>query len=391
MPQKEMSPGGDPQQAAGPEGEAPAYLNISATPLMTTWDEVPLWVFKTRKDELDAMTVGADCTDYLTLYYPTSIFLEGSNEAYHVGVKPSQLPCLWVEDPEYHFLIPIPHTGKAREVEEQIKKLMRNLATAARLARSARDLEMIFNQMTAAPLAPPSNRPLWENLIMKNSKLVLILAAVLSLAVLGLVGGLVLAFVGLFGLPVAEAMKRIDPSYLLGFGFLLLLYLLLIFFGKRVRDTLQGPVTYVIYALTAGGSSFLLYKILVSSGVFKGSLSGAQFEFGGAAAFFAFMMLLGYAFDKARNVVEFGVTFYVHSDSEEGPLVLQNGTLVLQLNEPKVAALQNGSAQVARIPVGLKNQQAGVSVVVDGFVLQGNASVKLKPNAIYKLVLKKTT
>jgi hypothetical protein len=364
------------------------YLAVQATPLIVPRLHPEVFrVFNECRDEIHELTyIRESDEELLAVYYSRPIFEGGESEALQyidrLKVKPNQLPCLLVEDAESSYLIGIPSKGTPEEVKQEIMGVVLDLATAARSAHSAAELKRLYEAERKArseadapgpPPAPPPPHFDW-NRFMSEYKYVIMTVALIA--------------VFLFGVPLALALYRVPPEYVAGaFGVLVVDVLVIVSGPLLRRQGLAGPM-FLLYAVTGLISAFVLFGVLKSSGVF--SMMGPQsskFEFGGAASVFAFVILMGWMFDRAWAPPSgFAVTFYLHSESVNGPTVKGKGTLQLQLNTQKQVKVKNGFARVAEIPTAWDGNEVNVSVAVKGRAAQG-FRVTLAPNAVFHLVI----
>ena len=127
---------------------------IQAVPFFMKDDVAAFEYFRKHKAELNAVTGTS-----LVLHLPKSLQVGDPDDigstieqaSRYPGLKLSMLPCLWIEDSAYHFVLPLPNS------HDEIKQLVRILSDEASVASSAQDLQK--RMVSAMPKAPPTRAP----------------------------------------------------------------------------------------------------------------------------------------------------------------------------------------------------------------------------------------
>lgn len=117
---------------------------MQAIPLFTR-EHGAFEYFRDHKVELDAMT-----GDHIVVVLPQVLMEEPGGKAWaapdskrYEGLRYGDLPCLWLEDSQSHFVIPLPSE------QEQISRLFARITDAAKTARSAKQMKISLDLQTA--------------------------------------------------------------------------------------------------------------------------------------------------------------------------------------------------------------------------------------------------
>lgn len=301
---------------------------VQAIPLFTAEDSSAFKYFTERHEELDAMT-GTD----LVIAMPETVREGDAQDVYsaignrrYPGLKMSDLPCLWVETAgDKSFAVPIPSD------ESRIVKLMRHLTQAARDAKTASDFRR--NARHGYGLVEEKSFYRW----------------VLLLSIATVFAGAVGVY---FTLPV---MHQYDAR-LFNYGF------------------------YVVLGILAAVACF---GVLRSSGKLRGEQFGSSWELGGAAAFCALVIAGGIWYESQHPPGEFGFSIYIYENDNPNAVISTNGSITLFLDERKVVNVNEGYADVQRIPSRYNGRKVGYQLDVKGYVLKDekSAELELRPHA----------
>jgi hypothetical protein len=298
-------------------------MYVQAIPLYTTADTGPSTYFIEHRDELDAITGTA-----VVMAFADTVFAGNDDDIGRMldaqqrfrGLKRADLPCLWVEAQQQHFVLRLPGEHDA------IKRLLRRLADAAGTAHTIKELELAMtDQRNPAP--DPERKP--ESVGDKT------------------------AFLSMFAL-------------------LLVFAGLLIWQIPRIHQYNLGVFSYLVYFFAALLAAFVLFKTLDSSATIKGMKFGVAIEVGGAAALFLIVLLIGLSHHNDERL--FTAKFYIVNNA--GSRIRQDGQLELRLNHVVSVDINKGSG-VIELDGGWREKTVAFDLDIAGWKPTKAASVQL--------------
>jgi hypothetical protein len=129
-------------------------------------------------------------------------------------------------------------------------------------------------------------------------------------------------------------------------GLLVAMVGLLIWQLPRIHQYGSRAVTFVIYVVVGLIAAVITFGVLRSFGNVRGQQLGMAFEFGGAAALFVVVLLLGLHFESS-SVSSFSVTLMLHEQGDKSRIVTKDGKITLYLPEgAKTFEIQRGATQI---------------------------------------------
>ncbi len=314
--------------------------HFQAIPLYTPEEPVVFEYFRDNLKALNAMTGAA-----LPVILPETVLKGDVDDIYkavessrYPGLQRTDLPCLWIEGPgKKHFTLPLPKDNPARIVE-----LMRHLSDLASKSNSVEE----FREKVQAEKAMPN--PL-EN---RN---------------LGGVFGL--SFLALLALVLYGVSAFLLPRYA------------------------SGVFVVAALALVALVPAVVLFKLFDTYASFSGSPFGMNVKFGGAAALWASVFIIGLIFQGTISTDQptFTTGIYFHSPGSPNDKVPADGSVTLQLDEPKSVPIVQGYASVARLPIALKGRKVNFTLDLPGYELaEKGQQLDLSPDSTDRVVVRRS-
>jgi len=129
----------------------------------------------------------------------------------------------------------------------------------------------------------------------------------------------------------------------------------------------------VIFALAIMGlvPAVVLYMLVDNYAAFSGTPFGMKVRFGGPAAIWATVFILGMLYQRSLPTGDqlLACSIYFHLPETPNDKVPADGNITLQLDEPKSVPITQGFALVARIPVGDGGRPVNFSLALPGYEL----------------------
>ncbi len=306
--------------------KAEKFEHFQAVPLYTPEDKVVFAYFRENLAALNAMTGKA-----LPIIIPEAVLKGDVDDVYtavesprYPGLKRTNLPCLWIEGPnKKHFTLPIP-----RDNPDHIKDLMRRLSD---LAVESHSVDEFREKVSKNPGVPQPREEGGKGLVVALFLMALVSVAVYILAV-----------------PVLHQYASGVP---------------------------------VIFALALIGlvPPGALYMFLDNYASFRGAPFGMGLKLGGPAAIWGTVFVLGLLYQKSLPTGEtaFACSVYFHLPDTANEPALADGTLTLQLDEPKDVPIRRGYASVARVPSSEDGKEVNFQLTLPGYELVDKA-MKIK-------------
>ena len=140
--------------------------------------------------------------------------------------------------------------------------------------------------------------------------------------------------------------------------------------------------TYAFYVFLGILAAVACFGVLRSSGKLRGEQFGSQFELGGAAALFALVVGGGMWNESQRQPSEFGFSIYLYENDNPNAVIKSSGELTLLLDERKTVTINQGYADVQRIPQRYNGRRVGYQLNVKGYSLidPKSAELELRPH-----------
>jgi ABC-type branched-subunit amino acid transport system substrate-binding protein len=142
-------------------------------------------------------------------------------------------------------------------------------------------------------------------------------------------------------------------------------------------------VVFVISAIVGLVAALVTFGALRSYGHLSGQTLGVAFEFGGPAALFVLVLLLGTRTPK-RDTKPFTVTLIVHEAAYGRGVVAVNGSISLLLaNGARDEAIRKGQAVFDSLDAEYKNQSVDFLISIPGYTTVVDApQLRLTPEAV---------
>lgn len=151
----------------------------------------------------------------------------------------------------------------------------------------------------------------------------------------------------------------------------------------EVRRYNLGVITYIVYVLAAILPAICLFGIMRSTGNLSGKHLGIAFEFGGPAALFAFVLLVGIYYEISGQKDDFSVSVYLHLQNNKNALVPKDGTMQINLKNPLPAEVKKGFARFNDIASKYNGDKVGFLVQIDDYEpVDMSGTIELKPNSV---------
>jgi ABC-type branched-subunit amino acid transport system substrate-binding protein len=171
--------------------------------------------------------------------------------------------------------------------------------------------------------------------------------------------------------------------------FLAALIALLVWQLPKLHRFNDRTVVFVISAVVGLVSALVTFGALRSYGSVSGQSLGVAFEFGGPAALFIIVLMLGTRPSRSEQS-PFTVTIILRDVARPGTVASVDGTISLLLaREARHESIKNGQAVVADLRAEYRNHSVDFVLKAPGFVAVADGQLRLTPDAVLYVKVRK--
>lgn len=158
---------------------------------------------------------------------------------------------------------------------------------------------------------------------------------------------------------------------------------------ERIRREDTRVITFILFVLISLVAALVLFATLRSYGHITGQRLGVAFEFGGPAALFVFVLLLGIWMEFRPRSTPGPFVISVLFVDTRGGVVDETGRMTIFLPQgSKEYAIRKGQAVLADLPGSLRNITVAYSLTLPRAVKKGTKQeIRLTPDLEHRITL----